>query len=266
MLQKDINDIWRDGAPDNISYPKTANKYCFAIEESSFWFQHRNNVILSIMKRFPCVNNFADIGGGNGFQINFLSKQIKDKIFYLIEPGYEGCLNAKERGVENVYNIEFQKFPFQEMNIGGVGLFDVLEHIDRDKEFLVQLKSFLGKGKYIYLTTPAHMGLWSEDDKHAGHFRRYTLSSFENLSVACDMKLVYSSYFFTYLPIPTYLIRSLPSKLGIRKKWKQQVATKEHKLGPYVKRLLSPFNSFELRKLENSSNRFGASCIVVYQT
>ena len=69
--------------------------------------------------------------------------------------------------------MTFEDFDFNLYNINGIGLFDVLEHIENDKEFLSKLLNKLKKGARIYITVPAHNFLWSEIDRHGGHFRRH---------------------------------------------------------------------------------------------
>lgn len=265
-LTQDQNGIWSSSGKTRISYPDSGNSFCAEIEDESFWFHHRNNVIMTIMKRLPFNDNFADIGGGNGFQVDYLSKHFPEKTFYLIEPGYEGCINARTRGIENVFNISFQEFPFFDFKIGAVGLFDVLEHIEDDAGFLRQIKKTIGPGKRIYLTTPAYPWMWSANDAHAGHFRRYTLRRFRSLAAKCGLTSVYLSYFFMYLPIPSAMVRAIPYQLGFRSEWDAQRTTRQHKTGHWLRPLISRFNTLELEILQKSRLRFGASCITVYET
>ena len=81
---------------ETVFYPESGNDECFGIEKDSFWFNHRNNILVKIMKKLPFDNNFADIGGGNGYQANFIKENFLEKEIYLIEPGYHGCLKAKK--------------------------------------------------------------------------------------------------------------------------------------------------------------------------
>ena len=83
-----------------ISYPLDGHQSCYQIEEKSFWFQHRNNVISEAVKKYNNENILFDVGGGNGF----VSKRLQDDGLdtYLVEPGIVGSKNAKDRGVKNV--------------------------------------------------------------------------------------------------------------------------------------------------------------------
>src|ERR1700733_14503853 len=119
----DDNGIWSTPHSRPISFPADGYMNCLKLEESSFWFQHRNEIIYSLTQRFPFQNHFADIGGGNGCQFVFLANRYPEKMFFLIEPGYAGCLNAKHRGLSHIYNMLFQDFAFDEKKIGAIGLF-----------------------------------------------------------------------------------------------------------------------------------------------
>ena len=77
-LIKDKNGIYISQEEfGKISYPDHGNNECFDIEKDSFWFIHRNTIIKEILKKFPHHGNFADIGGGNGYQADFIQKNLK---------------------------------------------------------------------------------------------------------------------------------------------------------------------------------------------
>ncbi|MDR2651598.1 MAG: hypothetical protein LBC68_04705, partial [Prevotellaceae bacterium] len=85
---------------NKISYPEEGNDFCFKLEDNSFWFKHRNNCIVEVVKKYAPDKIFFDVGGGNGFT----AKCLEDNgiTTCLIEPGLHGCLNAKTRGLSNI--------------------------------------------------------------------------------------------------------------------------------------------------------------------
>ncbi len=252
----------------NISYPDAGNDSCFSMEENSFWFKHRNNAIFSILNRFTFENNFADIGGGNGFQLLFLKNKFKRCNFFLIEIGRNGCLNAKKRGLENIYNMPFQNFPFKENQVNSVGLFDVLEHIENDIQFLKELKMSLPEKSKIYITVPAHMFLWSSVDTLSGHFRRYTSKSLNRVAHEAGLKKIYNGYFFSYLTPILFLFRSVPYFLKMEKNNSQIINTAidQHKVSAPISILFFIINSIEILLLKKFRLPIGASCIAVFET
>jgi hypothetical protein len=264
-LVLDKNQIWQSKINTELSYPEEGNDLCFAIEENSFWFKHRNNAILEVIKRFDFNGNFADVGGGNGYQAKFLSEALHKEI-YLIEPGYGGCLNARRRGIKEVYNLFFEDFPFTNKNIGGVGLFDVIEHIEDDVAFLSKLVSYLPKGAKIFITVPSFQSLWSKIDNESGHYRRYNQKMIADLASKCGLTVLFNSYYFWYLPIPIYLFRVLPEKIfGVSKKSTIEKEQNNHKANSFIDTILNKMNEWELKKLRRSQLNFGASSIVVLE-
>jgi len=51
--------------------------------------------------------------------------------------------------------------------------FDVLEHIEHDREALMQWHDWLAPEGVLLLSVPAHARMWTAGDEWAGHFRRY---------------------------------------------------------------------------------------------
>lgn len=64
-----------------LSYPSTGNDVCFSLEDTSFWFRHRNNCILEAVRRLPPQGEILDIGGGNGYVLDERMPAL------LLEPG-----------------------------------------------------------------------------------------------------------------------------------------------------------------------------------
>ncbi len=89
--------IWCCADNYGISYPSEGNEFCFAVEDLSFWFKHRNNCMIFILKAYPPKRggSIFDIGGGNGFVSLGLAKKGFDVV--LVEPGAKGALNVKEQ-------------------------------------------------------------------------------------------------------------------------------------------------------------------------
>lgn len=191
----------------SISFPDTGYNQNFKIEGNSFWFQHRNRVILELLANSPKSETWWDIGGGNGcvaFELQARGWNIK-----LLEPGKAGCQNAKARGVEHVYCGTIEDLP-EESIIENAMCCDVIEHIEHSSRFLEDLnKKMIEKGKLI-ITVPAFQGLWSNEDTWAGHFRRYNHLSLKEEVEGAGFTCIYASYFFVPLVIPMWIIRRLP--------------------------------------------------------
>jgi SAM-dependent methyltransferase len=239
-----------------ISYPEEGNALCYEMESNSQWFQARNKTIKEVLERHPFHGDFLDVGGGNGYQLKFLQEVLfrpTGRNSAMCEPGADGCLNATLRGVENVYCTTLDKFPFEDFNIGGVGLFDVLEHIEDDEGFLDKIASFLPDGGRIYITVPALMGLWSDEDVASGHFRRYNKRELARVAEASKLKVIDNFYFFSYYTLFLYVLRVLPEKFrkSDAKRTSNFDAEKNyHRMSGYLKFFLNLLHKFESKAIK----------------
>ena len=214
-LMRVTHGIWVAPNLRDVSYPVEGNDACFAVEENSFWFKHRNDVITKLVKEFSAGETFFDVGGGNGFVALALQNAGVDSV--LVEPGPQGARNAMDRGVATVIQSTLQDAGFKPASIAAVGIFDVLEHIEDDDDFLRSIHSYLRPGGRLYLTVPAYQLLWSRDDEYAGHFRRYTRRSLIKRLNASGFSVTYCGYLFAFLVPAIFIFRSIPSRLGFRR-------------------------------------------------
>ncbi len=247
-----------------VSYPEDGNQNCFIIEDNSFWFRHRNNCISESVKKYSKDKVFFDIGGGNGFVSMGLNKSGIETV--VVEPGIQGCVNAKSRGLENILCATLQDADFNKESIESAGLFDVVEHIEDDVEFLKILSEYLKKGAKLYITVPSFNWLWSNEDNFAGHYRRYTLKSMKKVLEKAGYEIEYSTYIFSILPLPVMLFRCLPYRLGLAKKSEDLSKNeKEHKERKGIlSGLLNRIWNWEINKIKkNKRIFFGGSCFVV---
>ncbi len=218
--------IWRHMDHPAVSYPEDGSATCFQVEEHSFWFQHRNILIQSLVQQFAGHSQFFDVGGGNGF----VTKSLQDAGVRatLVEPSVQGVVNARKRGVVDVVQSMWSPEIVRPECAAAVGLFDVVEHIQDDVGFLKGVHQTLAPNGLVFITVPALHCLWSYEDVHAGHFRRYRLGELQRLLIRTGFKVEYSSYFFSMLPLPIFALRSVPSFLGLRKAPNAESMENEH--------------------------------------
>lgn len=263
-IKKAENGIYYSESESSVSYPEEGNDNCLQIEEDSFWFKHRNNIISNSVRKHSPNKTFFDIGGGNGFVAKRLQKDGVNTI--LVEPGKRGAINANKKGVKNVICSTLQDAKFEHKSIDSVGLFDVLEHIEDDYSFLNNINKYLRDDGCIYITVPAFNFLWSNEDDYAGHFKRYSTSELNLLLKKCGFSIIQSTYIFSILPIPVFLFRSLPSKLGFNKKSNDLEKHKnEHQQKKGIlNNIMQNIWNWELSRI-NSNKKIpvGGSCFVV---
>jgi SAM-dependent methyltransferase len=254
-LVRSADGHWSLGQSSAISYPASGHASIADIEETSFWFNHRNAVIAAVARRFPPPGPLFDIGGGNGY----VSVGLRHAGFgcLVIEPGATGAANAARRGFP-VVEAQFQDLQIPDDSVPAAGLFDVLEHIPDDRAALANLFRILKPEGRLYIAVPAYQALWSSEDDHAGHFRRYTLTLLTQRLREAGFVIEYGTYFFCILLLPILLLRALPFRLGIRQ---VNDPGTDHAAPPgWLTTLLAG----ERRHIEAGGTlSFGASCLVV---
>lgn len=261
-LEEGDNGFLRARDASEVSYPEDGHEICHAVENTSFWFQHRNDAIRAVVERFPPVPGlpFVDVGGGNGFVAGMV--QDLGHPVVMIEPGEAGARFARERGVTSIVQSSIVDLDVLPGSVGGIGLFDVLEHIEDDVSALRRLADMLAAGGRVYLTVPAHRALWSSIDVNAGHFRRYTRKGLVRVLEEAGLEVDLASYYFWPLPVPMFLLRCLPERLRLRKgETREARVSREHERdSPVMKRALRR----EVARLGAGRRvRVGASCVAV---
>lgn len=174
--------------------------------EKSWWYRGRAAAIHAALARCGAhtVADVLDFGAGYGGMHVELSKLGKN--IYAFEPDEEARTAAKNRGYAQVFSTEDsalgRKYDF-------VGLFDVVEHIEHDYEFLMKAHSALQERGRLLITVPAFQFLWSVHDTNHRHFRRYTKASMRRVLNNAGFDVEYISYWNMALFIPAAIMRLL---------------------------------------------------------
>ena len=256
--------LWRARTATAVSYPNAGNEVCFQVEDTSYWFRHRMACLLATLEHFPPGGQLLDIGGGNGFVAAGLESAGVEVA--LIEP-CGGARNALRRGVRHVIQAPLQDAGFHPHSWAAAGAFDVVEHISDDAAFLREIRRQLVPGGRFYCTVPAFPALWSEDDVHAGHFRRYTRASLSRALHEAGFTVEFATYFFVWLTAPVFLLRAIPSRLRLANR--QTIGTPatmqaEHHLPAALAGLVGRMQAWELNRVRaRRPLPFGTSLLCV---
>lgn len=254
------NGIWYSRTNQQVSYPEEGNQLCYQLEDESFWFRHRNNCIVCAVKKYSHGEIFFDIGGGNGFVAAAL-QNIGSQVV-MIEPGKQGCINARNRGISTVICGTFQDINLKNESIAACGFFDVIEHVESDRELLHSLYPFIKPGGKIYISVPAYTWLWSQEDEDAGHYRRYTIKSLADLLQQSGFSVLYQTYLFAFLPFPILVARTLPYQLHFRNAKANHANNHTNKR--FFPGIFEKLLDNEVRKVnEKKSIPFGSSCFII---
>lgn len=161
---------------NKIDKPEFPDQWYGLAQEDHFWMEAR---LRAFLKQTSDLNidgqrplKGLEVGCGNGI----LRQQLERNVSWTIEGAdiNEAALelNPKLRGATYYYDILEKRPEFKEA-YDFIVLFDVLEHIDQEKNFLEGIKFHLKKDGYLFINVPALMACYSKYDTFAGHFRRY---------------------------------------------------------------------------------------------
>ena len=261
-LRKDDSGVWVSPSSTPISYPKENNAICFDMEDTSFWYTHRNACLCVVVNHFLHRKPLFDVGGGNGI----VSKALLEFGIetFLVEPGRAGVNNARTRGLTNLICATFEDCGFHPGVLPAAGLFDILEHIQNDSGFLAEVHEALLPGGNLFVSVPAYSFLWSNHDEQVGHYRRYSLPGLSRQLTEIGFEIDYATYLFSILPVPIWFRRTLPSKLGLYTNLTSEVKRKEHHPGfRSLTRSLTWFLEKETTRIQRKKSvPFGSSCLI----
>lgn len=229
QLERVSPEHWRSGADSEVSYPSSGHATLARIEADSYWFNHRNDLISAVVKRFPPDGPMFDVGGGNGYV--GLGLRDVNVASVVVEPGEQGVATSLDRGLP-VIEAAFHHLDIPANSLPAAGLFDVLEHIEDDEGALVALYESLEPGGMLYVSVPARNALWSAEDEFAGHYRRYSLPHLKRVIAEAGFAIEYGTYFFGVLTAPVFLMRSVPSRLGAKSKMNDAAAVERQHTMP----------------------------------
>ena len=89
-------------------------------------------------------------------------------------------------------------------------MFDVLEHVEDDADFLEKtVKPLLTDDGKIIMTVPAYQSLFSKHDEELKHYRRYNIKMIRDASEKSGFKIVKYHYFYASLVFVRILTKLL---------------------------------------------------------
>jgi len=174
--------------------------------EGHFWIRRRFDVMRRLADDFLRSSTCAgEIGCGHGL----LQKQVED--FYGIPvSGFDLNEIALQRNVSKLspvycYDIH-QRNPQFDTHFDLLFLFDVLEHIENENEFLQSVKFHLRDSGTLLVNVPAQKFFYSDYDRAAGHVRRYSMDRLEKIAEENGFKVRAITYWGLPL-VPLLLAR-----------------------------------------------------------
>lgn len=158
------------------------------VEREHWWFVARRRIVSDVVARVARPSaRVVDVGCGTGATLAGLADSYECHGMDASEHAVD-LARARVPGVEFTM-VEPDRVPAQLLATADVALcLDVLEHVERDREFLAELVDGLKPGAHIVITVPADTRLWSEHDIIYGHYRRYDAGSLRRLWLDLDVR------------------------------------------------------------------------------
>jgi 2-polyprenyl-3-methyl-5-hydroxy-6-metoxy-1,4-benzoquinol methylase len=162
-------------------------------------------------------NTILDIGCGDAYLVADLSTHHPNDLFL----GYDINLTQSQLALLNknychLSNLKIgnnlDSFQDSLQKISHVLLLDVIEHIENDKSFLMEIKNELPGNALFLITVPAFQSLFTSHDTFLGHYRRYTKNQIESLLKESGYEVLKCHYFFSTLVIPRFIKKTLEKK------------------------------------------------------
>jgi SAM-dependent methyltransferase len=178
-----------------------------------FWIRRRFHVMRRLADPvLRKAKRVADIGCGNGL----LQRELEE-CYGISVTGFDLNEVALQKNVSRVsplfcYNIHDRNPEFR-AHFDVLLMFDVLEHIENEPEFLQSVKYHLAESGTLLINVPAHQFLRSDYDAAQGHFRRYSANRLTGVAEHNGFKVGALTYWG--LPfVPLLLVRKTVKMRG----------------------------------------------------
>ena len=183
------------------------------VENHHWWFVARREIISKVVSQIKLKKDakIVDMGCANGDNLKMLSQY---GTVTALESMHDACLKAKNRNICDVFEDNLPNNIPHKINKDNnlIVMLDVLEHIEKDEEYLSELKNWIKDSGKLLITVPAYQFLWSKHDELHHHKRRYTSRQLKKILGNNGWEVKYISYFNFFL-FPVALIERLKQKI-----------------------------------------------------
>lgn len=191
------------------------------LEQRHWWFRGRRELYVPLLhdvlrRQLGCEPDglsVADVGCGVGGFLESLQRFGSVIGLELDQPAIEWC---RQRGHQSTLVGRCDALPLPRDSVDLITMWDVLEHTPDDAAVLGEVRSVLRPGGHLALSLPAYPFLYSNNDKVAQHFRRYTRGGIRRLLAAQQFDVLKATYVNVTLSpaiIPAVLALKLKQKL-----------------------------------------------------
>jgi SAM-dependent methyltransferase len=177
---------------------RTAYKTFATLEARHWWFRGRRDLYLPLMAGVLARQGVAtgqldvmDMGCGMG---GFLEPLTRFGTVTGVELDVEALGFCSERGHGRLVAGRSEGAPFEDACTDLLCLFDVIEHAPDDVPVLTEACRLVRPGGHVVVSVPAYQFLFSNNDRVAHHYRRYTRGRLTNTLRQVGLEVVKATY------------------------------------------------------------------------
>lgn len=187
-----------------------------ALEQDHWWFAGRREILGRLIGelKLPKDARILEAGCGAGGNLRLLGRFGAVQAMEPDEPSRKYV--AEHWGVRVDPGFLPDKLPYPPESFDAVCCFDVIEHVDQDREAVAALGGLIKPGGYLVATVPAYQWMWSHHDEQHHHKRRYTRRQMVALFEAAGLKVERASYFNSVLFPLAAGVRLAKNALGLK--------------------------------------------------
>lgn len=169
------------------------------------WEYARARVVMSLLKKYLKQKDICaiDIGCGDIFFLNQFCKKNDVSTPIAVDTAFDDTVlsQLEFKNDKILFYDDISKVDLKGAKANIIFIMDVLEHIEKDADFLnkIATSNFMGPETVIMITVPAYNNLFSSHDKFVGHYRRYTQKTLQKTIKAAGLNCLDKGYFFTSL-------------------------------------------------------------------
>jgi 2-polyprenyl-3-methyl-5-hydroxy-6-metoxy-1,4-benzoquinol methylase len=169
--------------------------------EHHYWFRARNIVLDRALRRaerrglIPRAASILEVGCGTGVVVGGLRERGHD--IRGVELGRPPRALVPDRMRTGIRAQDLA--PEVRAGIDALMFLDVIEHVPNDVSFLAETLAGFPRCRAVFVTVPARPELWSNHDRHYGHYRRYTRTSLGRTFAAAGLEINQTRYVFRSL-------------------------------------------------------------------
>lgn len=185
------------------------------------WELSRTEILLKELKKIKVHGKVLDIGCGDGYFDKMMLKTFPEitEMWGIDIYAEKSSHNGVEHYINSYDEIYGNKFDY-------ILLMDVLEHIEEDTSFMMNLHQYLLDGSILLITVPAFECLYSTHDEELHHFRRYNFKTLNKTLTGAGYKINDFSYFYLSLIFMRIITWNKTENLGMWKHGEEKYITK----------------------------------------